>query len=332
MNKTIFSIALIFLIVILIIVSVFVGEPKLKKQNTQGDVKINNPLSINVMRAEKYPGSDLKIEETRPDGASYHEYIASYKSEGNIIYGLLTVPSGKKPVHGWPVIILLHGYIAPNVYRTTERYVQYVANIANSGYIVFKPDYRGHDNSQGKPESAYYSPAYTTDVLNAIATLKKNKDADPNKIGLWGHSMGGTLAERAMVVDPKDIKAVVIWGGVIGSYEDWLQQKGISYTKGKEVQVLIKKYGAPVATSSFWQAVDPALNLKDVTAPVQLHHGTADESVPPQLSQDFYNELKKAGKTVEIYSYEGGDHNISSPNYEIAMERSIKFFDKYVKK
>lgn len=331
MSKRIFSIALIFLIVILIIVSVFVGEPKSKEQNKQGNVKINDPLSIEVMRQKKYPGSDLKIEETRPDGASYHEYIASYKSEGNKIYGLLTIPIGKKPATGWPVIIFLHGYIAPSTYRTTERYVQYVADIANSGYIVFKPDYRGNGSSQGKPESAYYSPAYTTDVLNAITTLKKNKDADPNKIGLWGHSMGGTLAMRAMVVDMKSIKAAVIWGGVVGSYEDWLRQKGISYTRGTGVQNLIKKYGVPVATSSFWQAVDPVLNLKDVIAPVQLHHGTADESVPPQLSKDFYGELKKAEKKAEIYSYEDGDHNISSPNYEIAMERSIKFFDKYVK-
>src|SRR3990167_7289537 len=77
--------------------------------------------------------------------------------------------------------------------------------VANSGYVVFKPDYRGHGNSEGKPEGAYYSPAYTTDVLNAVASIKKFKDADPARIGMWGHSLGGNIVLRTMVVS-KDIK------------------------------------------------------------------------------------------------------------------------------
>lgn len=291
---------------------------------------LDNPLAIAAMRAKKYPGSDIKIEESLPDGVNYHQYIASYMSDGNKIYGLLTVPEGDAPKGGWPAVVFLHGYIAPNVYRTTERYVQYVADITMSGYIVFKIDYRGNGSSEGKPESAYYAPGYTSDVLNATASLKRFKNVNPQKMGLWGHSMGGALAQRALVVAPQDFKAAVIWGGVVGTFADWYKERNISYTRSG-AQNLIKKYGVPVATSSFWQAVDPALNVKDVTAPVQLHYGTVDESVPPQLSKDYAGELKRAGKYVEIYGYPDGDHNISSPNYEIAMARTVKFFDKYLK-
>lgn len=57
--------------------------------------------------------------------------------------------------------------------------------------------------------------------MNALASLKKYKDADPDRIGMWGHSMGGGITLRSMVVS-KDIKADVIWAGVVGSYSDLL--------------------------------------------------------------------------------------------------------------
>ena len=54
-------------------------------------------------------------------------------------------------------------------------------------------------------------------MLNALASVKAFGDADPNRIGMWGHSLGGQLTLRAMVV-AKDIKAGVIWGGVVAPY------------------------------------------------------------------------------------------------------------------
>ena len=48
------------------------------------------------MRKAQYPGSDLVIEQTLTNGANYHQYIASYLSQGLKIYGLLTVPIGSE--------------------------------------------------------------------------------------------------------------------------------------------------------------------------------------------------------------------------------------------
>ena len=134
---------------------------------------IQNPLSIEYMRKQVYPGSNLEIEQKLLPGSNYDQYIASYKSDGLKIYGLLTIPQGTKPTGGWPVIIFHHGYIRPSVYKTTERYILYVDAFASNGYIVFKPDYRGNGNSEGRPDSQYFAPDYTIDTLNAIATFKK---------------------------------------------------------------------------------------------------------------------------------------------------------------
>jgi dipeptidyl aminopeptidase/acylaminoacyl peptidase len=301
----------------------------------------DNPLSIAVMRKRAYPGSGLVIEQTLAPGSNYQQYIASYMSDGLKIYGLLTVPDGTKPPSGWPVIIFNHGYIPPQQYRTTERYIAYVDAFARNGYIVFKSDYRGNGNSQGQPEGAYYAPSYAIDVLNALASVKRYTEADPNRIGMWGHSMGGNITLRDIVVDTKDIKAAVIWGGVVGSYYDlsnnW--QRRVTYqppppelaNRNSGRQQLISMYGPPATSSAFWQSIDPTAHLADITIPIQLHTGGADEEVPVSFSQNLYASLTKLGKIVEYYNYPGGDHNISSPNFEVAMQRSIDFFNTYLK-
>ena len=143
------------------------------------------------MRQQTYPGSEITIEETLEPGDNYDRYLASYLSEGNKIYALLTVPWGEKPASGWPVVIFNHGYIPPAQYRTTERYVAYVDGFARSGYIVFRSDYRGHGNSEGEAAGGYGSPAYTIDVLNAVASMRNFPDGLPNSDLKWRRTKPG---------------------------------------------------------------------------------------------------------------------------------------------
>jgi len=61
-----------------------------------------------------------------------------------------------------------------------------------------------------------------------------------------------------------------------------------------------------------------------------LHQGTVDESVPAEFSEGLYARLRAIGWPTELYLYEGDNHNISA-NFGLAMQRSIDFFDLYVK-
>ena len=162
-----------------------------------------HPLTIESMRLRDYPGSEVTREQELDPGANYDRFRASYYSDGLKIYALLTIHRGGPPAEGWPVIVFNHGYIPPDEYRTTERYVAYVDNLARNGYIVFRPDYRGHDQSEGLASGAYGSPDYVVDVLNAVAAMSRFPEADANRIGMWGHSMGGYIALRSMVIDPE---------------------------------------------------------------------------------------------------------------------------------
>jgi dipeptidyl aminopeptidase/acylaminoacyl peptidase len=141
-------------------------------------------MSILAARQRNYPGSAITIEETLEPGGNYSRYIAWYQSDGLKIYGLLTIPDGDLPPGGWPAIIFNHGYIAPQAYRTAERYVAYVDQLARHGYMVYKIDYRGHDRSEGQAPGAYDHPGYTTDVLNAVASIKTLPLVNPQKIGM----------------------------------------------------------------------------------------------------------------------------------------------------
>lgn len=297
-----------------------------------------NPLTIEYLRQRDYLGSAITIEQTLTPGSNYNRYVASYLSDGLKIYALLTVPNGTKPKTGFPMIIFNHGYIPPAQYRTTERYIAYVDAFARNGYIVFKSDYRGHGNSEGVATGGYGSPDYTVDVLNALASMKKYPDADPNRIGMWGHSMGGQITLRAAVVS-KDIKAEVIWSGVVASYPDLLSQwrRGtapitpvVPAGARRWRTDLIQQYGDPARNPAFWDSISPNSYVRDLAGPLQLHHSTTDPEVPFAFSQTLYDEVRAAGKTVEFFSYPNDDHNISK-HLAQALERSVAFFDKYVK-
>lgn len=295
-----------------------------------------HPLTMQAMRSRDYPGSDIIIEQILDPGANYYRYVASYQSDGIKIYGLLTEPYSEPPEGGWPAIIFNHGYIPPDEYRTTERYVAYVNALATNGYVVFKPDYRGHGDSEGNASGAYSSPAYTVDVLNALASVQRFPGVNPEKMGMWGHSMGGHLTLRAMVT-VKSIKAGVIWAGVVASYQDmstnWRRSRPFPTPAGRLsrlAQELTSTYGSWDTNPEFWESISPIDNLADISGPLQLHHGTADGDVPLAFSESLYQAMLDTGKEVEFYAYPDNDHNISQA-FSTAMQRTVDFYNRYLK-
>ncbi len=317
-----------------------IAEKITQKQTDGGGlITSDNPYSIPYLRKQDYPGSEIVTEQTLSPGSNYDKYITSYRSEGLKIYALMTIPTGEKPKGGWPVIIFNHGYIPPAQYRTAERYEEYVDAFARNGYIVFKSDYRGNGNSEGTP-TGHFGPGYTIDVLNALSSIKKYKDANPQKIGMWGHSLGGAVTLNSMVLS-KDIKAGSIWAGTVGpidqEFRNWggnlsSQRSTPSGTNSQGVnhQNPIQQFGSPEQNPQVWASMDPLNYLQAINVPVEIQQGLADEEVNPKVSQNLYDKLKALGKTVDYYTYPGDNHNISI-HFNTAIQRSVDFFNKYLK-
>lgn len=301
-----------------------------------------NPFSIEALMEGQYPGSVLIVEQALPDGSNYRQSIVSYRSEGLKIYTLLTVPKAEQPAAGFPAIVLNHGSVSPEQYSTAERYKDYVAYFARRGYVVLKPDYRGHGNSEGEAQSSYYHPGHVIDVLNAFSSLQKHPDVNPSKIGMWGHSSGGHITTVAMIVNPQ-IKAGVIWAGLVASYDEtfalWRAHRrrigspspGTASPYRRQSQLLEEKYGPISQASEFWRALSPYNHFSEISSPMELHHGTADNIVPLKFAEYFKAKLEEAGKPVTLHVYEGADHNLSGSAFGAAMAKSVEFFNKHLK-
>jgi len=149
--------------------------------------------------------------------------------------------------------------------------------------------------------------------------------------------MGGHITLRSMVTTD-DIKAGVIWAGVVGSYEElmnrWRRPSSTTTTIPSGArrwrQDLTEQYGAPEENPEFWNSISPSSYVADLSGPIQLHHGTADTSVPVEFSDSLNQRIEDVDGVVEYYIYPGDNHNLSG-NLATALKRSVDFFDKYVK-
>ena len=233
------------------------------------------------------------------------------------------------------MIIFNHGYIPPDVYRTTERYVAYVDGFARNGYIVW-PDYRGHAFSDGEARGAHGYPDYTIDVLNATAALKNYAAADPNRIGMWGHPWAAT-------------SPCVPWSSIPhqGRRDLGGRRRQLSGSAGSRWRRPNNNQPPPsLSTAALAYAVAGAVRHAGgesrflrrsrrtatwtTSGPIQLHHGTADTSVPYEFSTTLADQLEAAGQPAEVFTYTGDDHNLSQ-GFSEAMARSVDFFDEHVK-
>jgi dipeptidyl aminopeptidase/acylaminoacyl peptidase len=297
-------------------------------------------LTIEFLRRLQITGSPITFEQELLPANHYQRFIVSYLSEGNKIYGLLTVPTEETPESGFKAIVFNHGYIPPNSYRTTERYSAHIDVLARSGFVVFKIDYRGHGESEGEASGSYFSPGYTIDSIAALKSLQTLAFVDPDGIGMWGHSMAGNLVLRAMLIEP-EIKAGVIFAGAVYSYDDFAAygiddntyrppQTPQGTDSRRRSQEIFEAYGRPGSGHPYWQAVSLTANLDLLSSPLQIHHARDDTVVSIAYSQELAGALQEHSKAYEFYIYSGGGHNLFSPYFDQAMLRAVAFFREHL--
>ena len=296
-------------------------------------------MTIPYLRNRRYV-SKLGALQKIAENSSYTSYRTSYNSDGLTIYGLLTVPKNIPSTRSgpWPAIVFVHGYIPPAQYRTDERYVAYVDYLARNGFVVFKIDLRGNDQSQGTPSGAYYSSGYVIDTLNARAALASSAFVNPNAIGLWGHSMAGNVVMRAFAARP-EIPAVVIWAGAGYTYAD-LASYGLHDTSYQRAglrdphalpQGVRSYYGAFSASNPFWRQVAVTDYLKDLKGAIEIHHAVDDDVVSIEYSRNLMKLLDQTSVLHQLFEYPTGGHNIEDPSFSTAMARTVAFFTKYLR-
>lgn len=283
-----------------------------------------HPLSATSLSSHINPNTTLKVEKEISSRSAYKTYLVSYLSENLTQYALMSLPTAPPPPNGWPVIIINHGYIPPNQYSTLLSYINTFNYYSSSGFLVLKPDFRGHNNSQGQGDQLLSRSSYAIDVLHLLSGLGSVSQADTNNVFMYGHSMGAEVSLLVAQNSPQ-VKALSLWAPAVTDFP-----QNITYFRNRHL---------PVSTDqpSFQSALDQLLtrypasdftslaHLDKINIPIIIHHSPTDESVPYSWSQTLNKQLQQQNKTVTFYTYQNDDHNLSR-HWSQALNRDLEFF------
>ncbi len=306
------------------------------------------PYTVAGLRQHDFQSGDVTIVETLAKTDTFTRYLISYPSDGLTITGILQVPvEGNAP---FPVIVMNHGYFNRNDYISgdgTDRAAEY---LNRHGYLTLSSDYRSWGASDIGP-SFFYS-GLVIDVVNLLNAIPSIPQADPDRVGVWGHSMGGGVTIRLLTLKTH-IRAAVLYSTVSADNADLVARWGMGcigdITKGEQLygcnssdiipdglpRGLIDAYQFAATYPDMLKAFSPFYHLDLVTVPVEINYGTADGKVysgtPPEWSKKLYQGFVDAGKDAQLFAYEGEGHSFFADQWVAFMERSARFFDEYVK-
>lgn len=280
-------------------------------------------FTVEALTQRTYGGGQLQIEDTLLEMDTFTRYLISYPSDGLTIYGFMNVPrEGVK----FPVALVLHGYIDPDVYETEAYTTRYADALAEAGYFTLHPNYRNYPPSDDGPNP--FRIGYASDILNLMAIIREQSVADPDGplrradgdyIHIMGHSMGGGVALRVSVVRPDWVRAVVLYAAVSGDEQvNYARVREWSGGRGGHYEL-----GVPPAALA---AISPINYLTRLSAPVSIHHSDADTVVPPTWSDDLCARLEALNHLVECFTYHGAAHTFVAGWDSSFTQRLLNFF------
>ena len=295
------------------------------------------PLSIHAMRADSHTAT-LTFERDLEDGPSFSAYLVSYRSSGLKVYAMVAVPNTPKPKAGFPVLVANHGFdpTPDSIVSRPGDYYRDVPDIyAREGFLVVMPDYRGHNISEGIEFTTGFLATnyYTLDVLALLSALPGLDDADFDKLFMWGHSLGGEIALRTLLIDGS-IRGASLWSPVGGSlweqayHYSWYDSTDDTDSRDKpkarmdELSRDIDNLGFPYDPDSS----EPGQFLHFLDTPILVHHAKNDGEVPYAWSELLATKLELQNKTYTFYSYESDNHLFEDELQAIAVARDVKFF------
>lgn len=249
-----------------------------------------------------------------------------YKARDGVeIPAYLTTPRGVVPKN-LPVVIFPHG--GPWS-RDTWGYGAYTQYLANRGYAIFQPNFRG-STGYGKEflnagNKEWGTGVMQHDITDGVKYLVDQGIADPKRIGIFGGSYGGyaTLAGLAFTPD--------------------LYRAGISYVGPSNLITLLKSvppYWAPMLKMFHKRLGDPddpkdqerlirqspLFSADKIKAPLLVIQGANDPRVKKAESDQIVVALRDRGRDVEYLLAEDEGHGFRSPENSIAVAAAMETF------
>jgi dipeptidyl aminopeptidase/acylaminoacyl peptidase len=280
--------------------------------------------TIDYLRERTYGGGEIELLKVLDDAEALTRYLIRYPSDGLNIYGFINVPKGAGP---YPVIIAIHGYVLADSYADMSYESDAYDGLTQAGYIVVHPNLRNYVPSDSGDN--LFRVGMAVDVLNLIALLKSGaapaelvSTAARDRIGLWGHSLGGSIALRVLTVSA-DVKAAVLYAAISG---DEKKNAEILQTVYPDPAFEIEMNTAP----EMLDRISPVHHYQYITSAVQLFHGTVDPVVPIRLAEENCEALTKAGVNVNCTYFTEEGHTFRSRVADQFTGMMLSFYEKYL--
>lgn len=221
--------------------------------------------------------------------------IALLNSEKDTLKGYWTYAETEAPKG---VVLLLHG-----IGGCKEELLPTARRLSKWGFDSVLMDSRGH----GKTENGYCTYGYheTADFRLVVDEIKRQK---PNaKLGLWGYSLGGAIGLQVMSNDDR------IEFGIIESTFTHLKKIVYDYQSRMLEGIVLKNLSGFVLMRASRIAqfepgkVIPVENARQITQPILVTHGTADQHISVEYGKTIFEQLGSIDK--ELYLVPGAAHH-----------------------
>lgn len=227
--------------------------------------------------------------------------------DGLEISGYLTLPAGRA-AHGLPLIVMPHG--GPFA-RDSWGYDPWVRYLADRGYAVLQPNYRG-STGFGRAFVArgdgQWGRGMQDDLDDGIAWLAAQGVADPNRVCIVGASYGGYAAMWAATARPGPYRCAVSFAGI----SDVGAQLAFDHKTFEERAYRAWKARIQGNAPSL-DALSPIAHAASLRIPLMIAHGTADDTVPPDQSVRLHQTLTRLGRAHDYVAYPDQGHTLEGP-------------------
>jgi len=242
------------------------------------------------------------------------KYISYDARDGKPIPAFLTVPQGEAP---FPLIVLPHG--GPFVQETVN-YDEWAQMLANNGYMVLQPQYRG-SRGYGKQ---FYLDAFMKggqggyemqdDKDDGAEYLIRRGLVDPERMAMFGWSYGGYAALVAASRE-KQLYQCVIAGAAVSD-----PNMQVNYYRYQ-----LRGTGREEQLQMWDDSISPLDEVEKVNVPMLLIHGSVDQRVPLDHATKYRKLLNKYNKDYQYLELDGADHFSSTLFYrhQIALYETM---------
>jgi dipeptidyl aminopeptidase/acylaminoacyl peptidase len=283
--------------------------------------------SFQNLRSYKSYSSAFHIDSLIEANDAFSSYIISFSDEAKVVTGQLNVPTSATPSAGFPVILLVRGYVNPSIYETGIGTKNAAAAFARNGYATVAPDFQGYAGSSPQHEHAIMARLQRpVTLLNLLNSLEQSVIIDSNRLGIWAHSNGGQVTLSLLEITGKPIPAT-LWAPVSKSFPySVLYYSHDDDDQGKGFRKLLASFETQFDVYDY--SIDRYYQW--ITAPIQIHQGGSDDAVPLEWSQELADDLKEKNvPEVTLFTYPNADHNMQ-PDWATAIARDLTFFSQYV--